>query len=409
MEGPGAPARELVDGPVARRQLLLIAAAQILAMATWFAASAVAPALRDEWALGRVEATLLTSAVQLGFVLGALTFAATNLPDRVSAPPLMAGGALVAAATTAPLALVDAGFAGAVVLRLATGVSLALVYPVGMKLAISWFERGRGLAVGVIVGALTVGSTMPLLVAGVLGDAWRAALLVSSVLAVGAALVLRGVRPGPLASAATGLQPRVALQVLRERASRLAVIGYLGHMWELYALWVWLPAFVTASLRERGDDPSAIQVGVLCFAGLGVCGLLGCLGGGWVGDRVGRARTAAVAMLVSGGCCILASLTFGAPLLVTAPLVLVWGAAVIADSALFSACLGSVVAPHHVGTALTLQTALGFLLTIGTIQLLPVVEAWAGWPLAIALLGLGPLAAAPAMLRLTPLLPSRHA
>ncbi len=388
------------DGAVARRQLRLVAAAQVLAMATWFAATAVAPALREQWSLGPVGATLLISAVQVGFVVGALVSAAVNLPDRVHPPLLMAVGALVAAATTAALALLPTGFGGAVALRMVTGMALAAVYPVGMKLAISWFERGRGLAVGVLVGALTVGSTLPLLVSGLLGDAWRQAMLVAAALAVVSVLVLRGVRVGPLVASATTLDPRAALQVLRRRDSRLAVLGYLGHMWELYAVWVWLPAFVTASLRAAGDDPSGLQVGVLCFVALGVCGLLGCVGAGRLGDRVGRARTAAGAMVLSGACCLLAALTFGAPAWITVPLLLVWGAAVIADSALFSACLGSVVPRDHVGTALTLQTALGFLLTVVSIQLVPVVEAGPGWPAAVALLAVGPLAGAVAMLRL---------
>lgn len=390
----------VADGVVAHRQLRLVATAQVLAMATWFAATAVAPALRDQWSLGPFGATLLISAVQVGFVVGALVSAAANVPDRVHPPLLMAAGSLAAAATTAALAVLPTGLGGAVVLRFVTGVALALVYPIGMKLAISWFDRGRGLAVGVLVGALTVGSTLPLLVSGLLGDAWRQALLVAAALAVVAALVLRGVRVGPLVGAATALDPRAALQVLRERDSRLAVLGYLGHMWELYAVWVWLPLFVTASLRAAGEDPSGLQVGSLCFVALGVFGLAGCVGAGRLGDRVGRARTAAGAMVVSGVCCVLAALTFGASPWVTVPLLLVWGASVIADSALFSACLGSVVPRDHVGTALTLQTALGFLLTVVSIQLVPVVESGLGWPAAVGLLAVGPLAGAVAMLRL---------
>jgi MFS family permease len=388
------------DGSLAHRQLRLVATAQVLAMATWFAATAVAPALRDQWSVGAVGSTLLISAVQVGFVVGALAAAATNLPDRVHPPLLMAVGSCAAAATTAALALLPTGFGGAVVLRLLTGIALAAVYPVGMKLAVSWFDRGRGLAVGVLVGALTVGSTLPLLVSGLLGDAWREALLVAAGLAVLAALVLRGVRVGPLVSAATALDPRAALQVLRVRESRLAVLGYLGHMWELYAVWVWLPLYVTASLRAAGEDPTGAQVGVLCFVALGVLGLAGCVGAGRLGDRVGRARTAAGAMVVSGVCCVVAALAFGAPPWVTVLLLAVWGPSVIADSALFSACLGSVVPRDHVGTALTLQTALGFLLTVVSIQLVPVVEAGLGWPVAVGLLAVGPLAGAVAMLRL---------
>ena len=403
-----SPAEEtlLPDSRMARRQLALVVTVQVLAMATWFAATAVAPSLREQLSLGPVGATLLTSAVQLGFVVGAITSAALTLPDRHDPPRLMALGAAAAALTTAALAVLPVGAAGAVALRFVTGLALALVYPVGMKLAISWFERGRGLAVGLVVGALTVGSTLPILVSGLLGDAWRAALLVSAGLALLGALGLREARVGPLVDRAAALDPAVAVSVLRHRPSRLATLGYLGHMWELYAVWVWVPHYVAASFRDHGSPASVVVVGAVCFAGLGVFGLLGCIAGGWAGDRVGRSRTAAAAMFVSGSCCVLAAVLFGAPPVVTAVLVAVWGASVIADSALFSACLGSVVPRDHVGTALTVQTALGFLLTIVTIQLLPVVEGAAGWPLAVLLLAIGPLAGAPAMLRLTPLLPA---
>ncbi|MEO7982138.1 MAG: MFS transporter [Sporichthyaceae bacterium] len=392
------------DGGPAIRQLGLVAAVQVLAMATWFAASAAAPALRDEWHLSTVQATLLTTAVQLGFVVGALASAATNLPDVVSPPRLLAVGALAAAASTAALALVADGIVTAVPLRFVTGMALALVYPVGMKIAISWFDDRRGLAVGVLVGALTIGSTLPQLIGGSLGSAWRPALLVSSILAAAAAVLQRWIVVGPLVTRSEGLHPRVLLTLLRDRAPRLANLGYLGHMWELYALWVWLPTFLVAGFRERGVDPSRSVVGVLAFVALGVCGALGCLAGGWLGDRVGRSRAAAAAMAVSGVCCLLAALTFGGSPWLVVPLVMVWGAAVIADSAMFSACLGTVVPRRFVGTALTLQTAMGFSLTVVTIQLLPVVAHHAGWPIAVALLSVGPLLGAVAMTRLTPLL-----
>jgi MFS family permease len=378
---------------------------QVLAVSTWFAASAAAPALRAEWEIGRVGEALLTVGVQLGFVVGALASAATNLPDRVHPPRLMGIGAGLAAVATLLTALVADGPALAVVLRVVTGVALALVYPVGMKIVVSWFVGRRGLAVSVMVGSLTLGSIFPQLVAGSLGPAWRTALVVTAVLAGLAAVLQRWIVVGPLVTRSDGFHPGVVLDVWRSRAPRLANLGYLGHMWELYAVWAWAPAYLTASLLARDEPAPRATVGLLVFVAFGVGGLGGCLLAGLVGDRWGRARAAAGAMVVSGTCCLLAAVLFGAPLWLLVPLLVVWGASVIADSAMFSACLGTVVDPRYVGTALTLQTALGFLLTVVTIQGVPVVAGALGWPVAVALLSVGPLLGSLAMLRLTPLLP----
>ena len=397
----------VTDGRVAVRQLVLVSLVQVLAVSTWFAASAAAPALRAEWEIGRVGEALLTIGVQLGFVAGALASAATNLPDRVHPPRLMGLGAGAAALATLLTALVADGPVLAVVLRVVTGVALALVYPVGMKIVVSWFAHRRGLAVSVMVGSLTLGSIFPQLVAGSLGPAWRTALVVTAVLAGVAALLQRWIVVGPLVTRSDGFHPGVVLDVWRERAPRLANLGYLGHMWELYAVWAWAPAYLTASLVARDEPAPRATVGLVVFLAFGLGGLGGCLLAGLVGDRWGRARAAAGAMVVSGGCCLLAAVLFGAPLWLLVPLLVVWGASVIADSAMFSACLGTVVDPRYVGTALTLQTALGFLLTVVTIQGVPVVAGALGWPAAVALLSVGPLLGSVAMLRLTPLLPRR--
>ena len=395
------------DSRVAARQLLLVSVVQVLAVSTWFAASAAAPALRSEWEIGRVGEALLTIGVQLGFVVGALASAATNLPDRFSPPRLMGLGAAVASLATLATALVVDGPVAAVVLRLVTGVALALVYPVGMKIVVSWFADRRGLAVSVMVGALTLGSIFPQLVAGSLGPAWRTALVVTALLAGVAALLQRWIVVGPLVTRSDGFHPGVVVEVWRDRAPRLANLGYLGHMWELYAVWAWAPAFLAASLAAAGSPASRSTVGVVVFAAFGLGGLGGCLLAGWAGDRWGRARAAAGAMVVSGLCCLTAAAAYGSGLGVLVPLLVVWGASVIADSAMFSACLGTVVDQRWVGTALTLQTALGFLLTVVTIQGVPIVAAAYGWPVAVALLSVGPLLGAIAMLRLTPLLPGR--
>ena len=398
----------LADGRVAARQLVLVSLVQVLAVSTWFAASAAAPALRAEWEIGQVAEALLTIGVQLGFVVGALASAATNLPDRVSPPRLMgvgAGGGVARHACHGP--------GGGRVrcwpwcCELVTGVALALVYPVGMKIVVSWFADRRGLAVSVMVGSLTLGSIFPQLVAGSLGPAWRTALVVTAVLAGVAAVLQRWIVVGPLVTRSDGFHPGVVLDVWRDRAPRLANLGYLGHMWELYAVWAWAPAFLVASLAARGEPAGRATVGAIVFVAFGLGGLAGCLAAGVLGDRLGRARAAAFAMVVSGLCCLAAAAAYGGPLWLLVPLLVVWGASVIADSAMFSACLGTVVDQRYVGTALTLQTALGFLLTVVTIQGVPVVADALGWPVAVALLAVGPLLGSVAMIRLTPLLPAR--
>ena len=386
----------------AREQLTLIAAVQVLVMATWFSASAVAPALRAEWGITPAAATWLTASVQLGFVLGALVSAVLNLPDRIPAHRLIAGSALLAAAATASVATFADGLGTAVPLRFLTGIALAGVYPLGLKLMASWFDRGRGFALGVLVGALTLGSALPQLISGFAALPWRGTLFVAALLAVvGGVLAERSVRPGPLAAGAPPFAPRYVLTLFRERGPRLANLGYFGHMWELYAMWTWLPTYIAASHAARPNAGSgALPAGVTAFLAIGVAGVAGCLLAGWLGDRAGRARLAAVAMGVSGTCCLLAALVFGAHPMLVLVVLIVWGASVIADSGLFSTCTSEVVDRRYVGTALTTQTAIGFLLTIVTIQATPLLVDLSGWRLAVAVLGIGPAAGAICMIKL---------
>jgi MFS family permease len=382
-----------------RRQLALVAVVQVLAMATWFSASAVVPAIRADWGVGARDATWLTGAVQLGFVAGAVTSGVLNLPDRVPIERLIAGSAFLAAAVTASVAAFADSLVEALPLRFLTGFALAGVYPPSMKLIATWFDRGRGLALGVIVGALTLGSAVPHLLVGA-ELPWKRVMYLAAALAfAGGVLALAAARPGPLATPTPPFDPRYAFVLFRDPEPRLATIGYLGHMWELYAMWTWLPAYFAASLARNGGgwqpDPRTTA-----FFAIGVAGIVGCVFGGYFGDRFGRAGLASAALATSSACCFGACALYGAPAVVVVPLLLVWGAAVIADSGLFSTCISSSVDPRYIGTALTTQVALGFLLTVLTIQVTPTLVDTSGWRLVAALLGIGPAIGMVAMARL---------
>ena len=380
--------------------LALLAVAELCAMAPWFSASAVAPALAERWHLAAAGTAWLTVSVQLGFVVGALVSAVLTLADRWSARRLIAGSAVLAALATVGVAWA-AGAGQAVGLRLLTGAALAGVYPPGMKIVAGWYREGRGLAIGVLVGALTLGSAAPHLVRWALpADHWRPVLLVAATAAaVGGALVLLIPHDGPFAAPSPAFSWTAVPRIFASRAVSLANLGYLGHMWELYAMWTWLAAFVTASERARtGLDVGARGVpAVVTFAVVG-CGAVGCWAGGKYADRWGRTLVTCVAMAVSGTCALAAGVAFARPLPILVPLLLVWGIAVVADSAQFSAAV-SELAPHDlVGTALTVQTSLGFLLTCCTIFLVPRVAEQVGWRWSMAPLAVGPVGGVWAML-----------
>ena len=384
-------------------QLALNAVVQMLAMALWFSASAVVPALRAEWGVSSAGATALTVAVQLGFVTGALGSALINLADRVRLPVIIATSAALGATATIALATLSDGLASAIPLRFLTGFALAGVYPVGMRLMASWFERRRGFA----LGALTLGAALPQLLNGATTLPWRGVLAAAAALALlAAAVAIALLRVGPHVAPSPPFAPGYVMQMFRDRRQRLVTLGYLGHMWELYGVWTWLPAYVAASYAAwRAGADTRLAVGATGFVAIGVAGAAGCLVAGRLADRHGRAETTIAAMAASGACCLLAAAAYGLHPAVLVPLLLVWGATVNADSAQFSAALTEVADRRYVGTALTAQTAAGFLLTVVTIQALPALADAVGWRAAMPLLALGPLAGTAAMAALRRALP----
>jgi MFS family permease len=388
------------------RQLVLICAVAVLAMGLWFSASSVVPQLSDEWHLSDAGATWLTTSVQLGFVAGALASAILNLPDRMPLTRLIGASALLAAAANEAVAVFAHGLALAIPLRFVTGFALAGVYPPGIKLMATWFRTGRGFAVGALVGALALGSGTPHLVNAAPSLDWQAVLSVASALAVvGAGLAVSALRVGPYAAAAAPFHPGYVRRLFADRAQRLVCFGYFGHMWELYAMWTWVPAYAAASFAAAGDgDPSRTAIELAAFAAVGVAGLAGCILGGLLADVRGRAAVTIAAMAVSGGCCVAAAALYGLAPAIVVVLMLVWGMAVVADSAQFSTALTEVADPGYVGTAVTAQTAIGFAITVVSIRLLPTVRDAVGWRYAFLFLAVGPALGIVAMARVRSLL-----
>jgi MFS family permease len=374
------------------RALATLAAALVLAMTTWFSASAVVPQLRADWGLSDTSAAWLTIAVQLGFVAGALVSSVLNVADVVAPRVVVLAGALGAAGANALLGAVS-GPGAAIPLRFATGFFLAGVYPPALKLMATWFRQGRGTALGVLVGALTLGSAVPHLVNGLGGLDWQTVVYATSALTLAGGLLALAVRDGPYPFPQATFDPHQARRVFANRGVRLASLGYFGHMWELYAMWAWFAVFFAATV-EGGAEAAYAAFAVIA------AGALGCWVGGVLGDRIGRPETTAGMMAVSGTCALLIGLLIDAPGWIVLLLGLVWGFTVVGDSAQFSTLVTEHADQAYVGTALTMQLAVGFTLTVATIWLVPLLADELGWRWAFAFLVPGPALGVVAMLRL---------
>jgi len=378
------------DPAGATRALVVISLGVLLATSTWFSGTAAARELTSLWSLDAGASARLTSATQWGFIVGTLIYALANLADRFDARRVFCLSALAGAAANLGFAWASEGLWAALVFRFATGVTLAGVYPVGMKLIAGWFRAGLGWRLGVMVGCLTLGTAFPYGIAALgLALDWRVLASVASVAAaLGGLLVLLGCAEGPYLRTRAPLNLRMIGAVFRHQPFRATAFGYFGHMWELYALW----SVAGFWLDERfADSPAwAERVPLIAFATVAV-GALGCVGGGLISRRVGERKVALFALTGSGIACAASGFAFAFAPEALLVFVLIWGMLVVADSPQFSALAARHAPAGYTGTALTVQNGLGFLITIGSIQLLPWLVGVVGWRWVFVGLTIGPV------------------
>jgi MFS family permease len=397
----GAPRHTGWSGTATKRKhVAVLALCEVLGMSLWFAGAAVLPAVKADHAIGTLQAAALSSAVAFGFVVGTLLSAVLGLADRIPSKRLFALAATAGALVNAAGATVDPASVAFVALRFAVGLSCAGIYPVGIRMAATWASTDMGVLIGLLVGAVTVGSASAFLLAAVGAADWRLVLLAASLLALGAAALISLFEEGPRLRQAVQFRAAEVADAWRVRALRLANLGYYGHMWELYAFWAWVGAFLEASIRQSASTQAApLWAGLGAFAAIGA-GAFGCLAGGALADRYGRTTVAIGAMLASGSCALLAGAMFGGPPPLLVAFCMVWGIAAIADSAQFSASTVELSPPDRVGTMVTVQVCVGFLVTMASIHLLPLIAGAIGWRWTFAALSIGPFLGAWAMYRL---------
>ena len=383
------------------RSIILLVMAEIAAMTLWFISSATLADQRGDMVISAFKSGLLVSGVSAGFVAGALYVAMFGIADRFDPRRVFACAAVLAALANALVPLVSPGSYASIVLRIFTGFCLAGVYPVGMKIMVGWGKEDRGWLVGLLVGGLTLGSAAPHLLSWLGGANWQFTTWVASALALLSAVLVLRTSLGPYHAAQARIDPRVIAVAWTDIRLRRAFLGYLGHMWELYALWAWVAPAAAASYALRMSPEQAVEWSKLtAFLAIGAGALL-CPFAGRIADRLGKAELTILAMACSGTSALLAAAVFGGPALLVAAVFILWGLTVIPDSAQFSALVADFSSPEITGSLMSLQTALGFALTILTVQVTPLLAAWLGWPGLFCLLAIGPLAGIASMWTLT--------
>jgi len=358
-------------------------------LSLWFSSAAVLPEMAREAGLSAARLAWLSTAVQIGFGVGALIYAVLGFADRYDPRRVFMLSTFAAAAANLALLAVPIGGWEAVSLRALTGAAMAGVYPVAMKIATGWGKTDRALLIGLLVGALTIGSASPHLISFFGGAEWRLTIWASTALAVAGGCAILTVGLGPHHATAPRLDVTAVALIWTDRRIRLAVIGYIGHMWELYAFWAWVAVFATGSYTLAGTADAGGLGKLTAFAAIALGGLA-CVPAGWAADRIGRARVAQFCLIASGGAALASAALYGGPAWLMMGVLIVWGIAIIPDSALYSTLVADAAPPERAGSLLTLQNALGFLLTAMTVQIAPALAAMIGWAWVLAIMSLGP-------------------
>ncbi|KAA9021107.1 MFS transporter [Niallia endozanthoxylica] len=374
------------------RALVWIGLSELCALSLWFNASVIAPQLIEIWNVSSHSEAWLSASVPIGFVIGSFFSSYFGVADRFNPRKIFATSALLGAILNALLTLVDYAIFG-IPLRILTGITLAGVYPIAVKILSQWFPKNRGLAIGILIAALTLGSSFPHVVVMFFSSFnWKLVIISSSVLAlISAFIVTFFLEDAPVNLNRLPFSFKQIKKVVENKPVMLANYGYFGHMWELYAMWTWLPAFLTASFSTYSPEIPHWFTALSAFLSIGMAGGIGCVAGGLISDRIGRANLTILSMFISGICSIVIGFTFGQSIWLTLIISMIWGISVISDSAQFSAAVSEIAEVDYVGTALTFQMCIGFLLTIFSINLIPIIQRIVGWEWVFTLLAIGPV------------------
>ncbi|NLY80726.1 MAG: MFS transporter [Lysinibacillus sp.] len=374
------------------RALAWIGFSVLCALSLWFSASVIAPQLMIVWNIHSSSEAWLSASVPIGFVIGAFFSSFLGIADRYNPRKIFAVSAFLGAIFNALLILVDNAFFG-ILLRILTGIILAGVYPIAVKILSQWFPKNRGVAIGILIAALTLGSSLPHFVLMFFSSLnWKFVIICSSMLALLSAFIGTFIledAPGQAKKSSFSL--KLISKVIRSKPVMLANYGYFGHMWELYAMWTWIPAFLTASFSITLPETPYWFIALSSFISIGIAGGIGCVIGGIISDKLGRSNLTIVSMFISAICSIFIGFTFGQSIWLTLIISMIWGMSVISDSAQFSAAVSEVAEEDFVGTALTFQMCIGFLITICSINLIPIIQRFVGWEWVFSILAIGPI------------------
>ncbi len=374
------------------RALVWIGLSQLCALSLWYSASVIAPELIENWNLSSNSEAWLSASVPIGFVIGALFSSYFGMADRFNPRKVLALSAFIGAVLNALLIIVDSGFFG-ILLRILTGITLTGVYPIAVKIISEWFPKKRGLAMGILIAALTLGSSLPHFIVMFFSSVnWKIVIICSSILALLSAFIVSFIlEDAPVKSKKLPFSLKVIKKVVMNKPVMLANYGYFGHMWELYAMWTWLPAFLTASFLTYSPEIPHWFIALSSFISIGIAGGIGSVIGGLISDKIGRANLTILSMFISAICSIIIGFTFGEYVWLTLIISIIWGVSVISDSAQFSAAVSEIAEVEYVGTALTFQMCIGFLITIFSINLIPIIQRIVGWEWVFSILAIGPI------------------